>query len=239
MRVIHQAFTCYGRGVAIGIMACATFAVAGCASRGGVVPYDPAGFGPPDLEKIQVAPTAQVIGPLDEISIAVFQVPDLTGKFTVDADGTILYPLLGSIGAAGRTPSALADDIAERLGRGYLQRPDVQVAITQAAEQTITIEGAVREPGVVPIRGGTTLVQAIALGRGTSETANPSRVVVFRTIDGQRMAAAFDLKAIRRAKAPDPAIYGNDIIVVDGSRSRSLFKDAISVLPVIGIFRPF
>jgi polysaccharide export outer membrane protein len=63
--------------------------------------------------------------------------------------------------------------------------------------------------------------------------------VVFRTIKGQRMAAAFDLSAIRRAEAEDPMIYGNDIVVVDGSRGRALFRDIMTVFPLLAIFRPF
>jgi polysaccharide biosynthesis/export protein len=225
--------------LAVGAMAAASLLVAGCASRGGVVPYDPANFGAPDIESLQLQPSAQIIGPLDKLAVSVFQVPDLTGEFSVDGRGQILYPLLGKVQAAGKTPGDLAQDIAARLREGYLNNPSVQVTIKEAVAQTITVEGSVRQPGVIPINGTTSLIQAIALGRGTSEDANPARVVVFRTIDGQRMAAAFDLRAIRRAEAPDPVIYGNDIIVVDGDRGRLLFKDIVSVLPVIGIFRPF
>ncbi len=53
------------------------------------------------------------------------------------------------------------------------------------------------------------------------------------------MAAAFDLQAIRRAEAEDPPIYGNDIIIVDGSQARQMFRDLLSAIPLIGIFRPF
>ena len=83
-----------------------------------------------------------------------------------------------------------------------------------------------------------TLIQAVALAKGTSEDANPRRVAVFRTIGGQRQAAAFDLTAIRRGQAPDPQIYPGDIVVVDGS---SIKADAKADLPdraVVAIFRP-
>jgi polysaccharide export outer membrane protein len=53
------------------------------------------------------------------------------------------------------------------------------------------------------------------------------------------MAAAFDLSAIRRAEADDPMIYGNDIVVVDGSRGRALFRDIMTAFPLLAIFRPF
>jgi polysaccharide export outer membrane protein len=89
------------------------------------------------------------------------------------------------------------------------------------------------------VKGPTTLLQAVAMARGTTEDANPSRVIVFRTIGGEKVAGAFDLKAIRRAQAADPAIYGNDIVIVDGSRARQMYRDLMSTIPLLGILRPF
>jgi polysaccharide export outer membrane protein len=194
----------------------AVAAASGCASRGGKVPYNPDTFVAPDAETQTVSPAQQRIGPLDKIKIDVFQVADLSGEFRVDAQGKLQYPLLGQIEAQGKLPGELGQMIAQRLGERYLRSPNVQVAILEQAEQTITVDGSVRSPGVLPIRGTTTLMRAVALAKGTSEDANPGRVVVFRTINGQRMAAAFDLRSIRKAEAKDPLIYGNDIIVVDG-----------------------
>jgi polysaccharide export outer membrane protein len=66
-------------------------------------------------------------------------------------------------------------------------------------------------------------------------------VVVFRTIDGQRQAAGFDLLAIRRAQVEDPVIYPNDIVVVDGRdvRVRSALQQILNTIPILAIFRPF
>jgi polysaccharide export outer membrane protein len=115
----------------------------------------------------------------------------------------------------------------------------VDVSIKQSSAETITVEGSVQNPGVFPISGETTLIKAVALARGTSEGANPRRVVVFRKINGKRNAAAFDLQSIRRAEADDPLIFGNDIIVVDGSSSKSRFKTIVQTLPLIALFHPF
>ena len=81
------------------------------------------------------------------------------------------------------------------------------------------------------VKGPTTLLQAVAMAKGTTEDANPSRVVVFRTIRGEKMAGAFDLQDIRRAKAEDPVIYGNDIVIVDGSRARQMYRELMSIAP--------
>lgn len=215
-------------------------AVSGCASRGGKVPYDPAPgtFGAPDADTQAVSPAQQRIGPLDKIKIDVFQVPDLSGEFRVDAQGKVQYPLIGAVEAQGKLPGELGQMIAQRLGERYLRSPNVQVAIVEQSEQTITVDGSVRTPGVLPIRGTTTLMRAVALAKGASEDANLGRVVVFRTINGQRMAAAFDLRAIRKAESEDPLIYGNDIIVVDGSQIRSIWREVMSTVPLLDFFAP-
>jgi polysaccharide export outer membrane protein len=228
------------RKLTIAAVLAAAFALSACTpGRGGSVAYDPEGFGAPDPMPALMAAGPQRIGPLDKLRITVFQVGDLTGEFQVDTTGNIDFPLIGTVEAQGRTSAELAEHIGQRLEERYLRNPSVQVAITEAYEHTITVDGAVRDAGVRPVRGTTTLMRAVAMAGGTSQEANPSRVVVFRTINGERMAAAFDLRAIRRAEAEDPIIYGNDIVVVDGDRSRSLFRDIISTIPVLGMFRPY
>jgi polysaccharide biosynthesis/export protein len=216
----------------------AAFALAACAGGRSNVAYNPPGFVAPDDENVASTPAQQRIGPLDKLRITVFQVEEMSGEYTIDGTGNVEFPLIGTVAAQGLLPAELGQRIAQRLGERHLRSPSVNVVMLEQAQQSITVDGSVRQPGVVPIRGSTTLMRAVALARGTSEDANPGRVVVFRTINGQRMAAAFDLRAIRRAQAEDPAIYGNDIVVVDGSRSRSIWRDVLGAIPIIGVFAP-
>lgn len=220
----------------------AVFALAllsGCNTRGGSVPYEPANFGPPDVQGLAVVDGPARIGPLDKLKINVFQVEDLSGEFIVDAAGNIDFPLIGTVAAQGKTTNELAQAIGDLLGKRYLKSPNVQVAMTEPSEQKVTVDGSVKEPGEFTIKGTTTLMRAVALAKGTSEDANLARVYVFRTRNGERVAGAFDLQAIRRAQMTDPVIYGNDIVIVDGNRARSLFKDLIGTIPMLGILRPY
>lgn len=84
-----------------------------------------------------------------------------------------------------------------------------------------------------------TLMQAVAQAGGLDENANPRRVAIFRQIDGQRQAAAFDLTAIRRGEATDPRVYPGDIIIVDGSRTKEIQRQIMNSLPIFSIFKPF
>ena len=229
----------FTRLVAGAVAVAAALSLPGCAGRGGSVPYEPTNFAAPDTQAEPVASASQPIGALDTISVSVFQVESLTGDFKVDAAGKIDYPLLGAVQAQGRTTDELREQLITGLSQKYLQSPNVQVAIKERAEQKVTVDGSVKQPGVYVVKGPTTLLQAVAMARGTSEDANPSRVIVFRTIRGEKMAGAFDLQDIRRAKAEDPVIYGNDIVIVDGSRARQMFRDLMSTIPLLTILRPF
>jgi polysaccharide export outer membrane protein len=214
-------------------------ALSACAGRGGSVAYEPPGFDAPAVETETINEASLRIAPLDKVKVIVFQSDPLSGEFTVDPQGEIDFPLVGKVPAEGKTTTELAELLTQRLTGRYLRAPNVRVELAQATPRTITVEGSVRQPGVFPVTGSVSLIKAVALARGTSEDANPARVVVFRQVNGERMAAAFDLRAIRRGEADDPPIYGNDIIVVDGNRSRSIFRDVLSAVPILGIFRPF
>lgn len=217
----------------------AALLLSGCAGRGGSVPYDQKSFGMPDAPSAMSQPATYRIGPLDTLTIAVFRVPDMSGDVQVNEAGRFTLPLVGEMEASGKTTDELAAYLKGRLSERFLQDPEVQVIVKSSVSQKVTVEGAVSQPGIFPIVGKTSLLQAVALARGTNDDANPRRVVIFRQIDGKRQAAAFDLISIRRGEMNDPEVFGNDIVVVDGSKTRSIFKDVISSIPAIAIFRPF
>lgn len=210
-----------------------------CATRGGPIPYDVQNFGTPDLPARAISTEAYRIGVGDTLAVQVYNVPEFSGDFTVDEQGVIAMPLLGKVPAQGTTADEVKAELTSRLTGKYLQSPNVFVTVKEAVSQRITIDGSVTAAGIYPLNGQLTLLQAVSLAKGPTADANPHRVVVFRTIDGQRQAAAFDLDAIRHGQAPDPAVYGNDIVVVDGSKARQTFRDFLSAVPLIALFRPF
>ena len=176
------------------------------------------------------------IGPLDKVTVTVFGVNDLTTQGQVDAAGNLSMPLIGQVKAIGETPNGLASKIATALDQKYVRNPQVTVTVTEAVSQLVTVEGSVVKPGSYPVVGSTTLLRVVAQAGGPSEFARLSEAVVFRTVKGERMVARFNLKDIRGARTVDPAIYGNDVIVMGNDSGKQLFKDIISVAPVLGIF---
>ncbi|WP_420472437.1 polysaccharide biosynthesis/export family protein [Brevundimonas sp. FT23042] len=180
------------------------------------------------------------IGVGDKLNIDVFQVEDLSfEEIVVDSAGNVQFPLIGGVQAAGLTPAQMSSEIASLLSGRYLRNPQVTVTVVEAASQKITVDGAVVKPGVYVMRGSTSLLQAVAMAEGPSRVADLSKVAVFRTIDGQRSVAVFDLAAIRQGRLSDPEVLGDDIIVVDTSRLQATLRDIVSALPALSVFRPY
>lgn len=178
------------------------------------------------------------ITPLDQLKVSVFQVADLSGNFDVDLNGEVAFPLIGLVKVADLTTRELQGQLKERL-RKYVHDPVVSIAVNPSVKRSVTVDGSVRQPGMFPVAGSMTLIQAIALAHGLDDAANPRRIVIFRRIGGQRMAAAFDLENIRRGKEDDPEIHSGDVIVVDGSKTKAIQREILQTLPVLGLFRPF
>ena len=178
--------------------------------------------------------SAYKIGPLDVLDVQVFQVPDLTRSVQVADTGTINYPLVGEIQATGKTAHELESDLTKKLGAKYLQSPQVTVFIKEYNSQRITVEGSVKNTGIFPMKGQTTLMQALALAGDVDMNVASGDVVIFRTIDGKRSAARFDFDSIKTGKTQDPQLQPNDVLVVDTSPTKVALYHFLQVLPVAG-----
>lgn len=177
------------------------------------------------------------IGPRDELIVEVFGAPELRREGEVDAAGNLSLPLVGTVVAGGKTPTEVASVIAAQLRGKYIRDPQVTVNIKKSVGQTVTVDGAVRDPGNFPVVGRMTLQQAIASAKGADDIANLDNVVIFRRVGSQQMAALFSLRQIRAGRVSDPQIYGNDIVVVGENATRRFLK-TLGTVP-LGSFIPF
>lgn len=176
------------------------------------------------------------IGAQDLLDITVFGVKDLDREVRVNSNGQISLPLIGGVQAGGRTIPELEHAIEAKLAQKYLQNPQVSVFVKEYTSQRVTLEGALNKPGIYPLTGKTTLLQAIAIAGGFDKLAEQNGVVIFRQIDGKRMAAVFNVNSISTGKSADPQVYGDDIIVVQQSGSKNALEQFIRMAPVIGLF---
>ncbi len=188
---------------------------------------------PPDRQDLVAADRPALIGPLDTIQVDVFNVPELSREMQVDASGRIAMPLAGTIEARGKTAEELAETINQALRARYVRNPEVTVNIKSSVSQVVTIDGQVVEPGLYPVTNQMTLMRVIASAKGLSEFARQDDVVILRTVGSQRMAGLYNVDAIRRGNYDDPPVFANDIIVVGDSPQRRLFRDLVSLSPLL------
>jgi polysaccharide export outer membrane protein len=179
------------------------------------------------------------IGAEDLIEIQVFGVDQLSRTVRVNSRGLISLPLIGSIEVAGLTAQEAEAAVAERLAANFLQNPQVSLFIKEFTTQRVTVEGAVAKPGIYPLRGQTTLLITLALAGGQASLSDMSEVMLFRAdASGKRVGTMYDVERIRRGELEDPAVVNDDLIVVNRSRARTVFRDSL-LRDIVDTINPF
>jgi polysaccharide export outer membrane protein len=182
-----------------------------------VVAGAPAGPAQAAADEESAIPIADeyTIGPGDTLQLFVWKEPDLTTALNVRIDGKTTLPLLGDVVAAGRTASALADEVTERLKR-FLAEPQVTIAVTEASAARFFVVGQVNKPGAYPLRGRTSLVQALAVAGGFREFADKGKLVIVRpTAEGDVLLRAnYDDLASGKDKSQNIVLDAGDTILV-------------------------
>ena len=203
-------------------------------SAGGVAVYEGSALPAPQRSDVISLSRPYLIGPFDKLEIDVFGIEGMTRReVSADAAGRISFPIAGVIDASGMSPRELEMELVRRLQAGHIRDPQVTVNLKESVGQVVTVDGQVKQPGVYPVIGRMTLTRAIATARGLDEFAKIDDVVVMRNVGGQRLAALYNLAAIRKANYPDPDIYPNDVVIVGDSKTRRLIKDATQLAPLI------
>ena len=124
------------------------------------------------------AQTDYVVGSQDVLTVTVFGEPELTGKYTVEQDGTFTFPQIGRVKAGGMTLRGLEQDLKAKLADGFLRNPQVAVAIENYRSQRILVIGEVRTPGEYQLNGEMTLLSALARAGSTTPMAGREATIV-------------------------------------------------------------
>ena len=170
----------------------------------------------------------------DILQVAIFQVPDLTRTVRVDGGGFVSLPLIGRVPVRGKTILQAQEDIAARYSKSHLQSPQVNLSLVKSS-QRITVSGAVRAPTVLTLESTLTLSMAIAQSGGVNDIGNAERIHIARITGDQVDDAVFNLKEIQAGRAPNPALRGGDIVVVEESNARLALKEIKDVLPLAAV----
>jgi len=183
------------------------------------------------------AATSYLLRPGDKVAVNIFQEEDLSEDTAeIDAAGMLSLPLIGQVQAAGLSTQQAARVIETAYGARFLRNPQANVVLLEARPRTVSVEGQVVHPGVYEVEPGYTLLAAMALAGSPTENAKLDEVLVFRTINGQRLGGRFDLTEIRSGRMPDPQMIPGDVVVVGFSSLRGIYRDILQLAPLMGTF---
>lgn len=120
----------------------------------------------------------------DVISVNVFPAQEFSKEVTVQPDGTIEIPLLGSMRAQGIKPGELEKMLTAKYSK-YVSNPSITLNVRRFSFNRVALIGQVKSPGYYEYREGMRLLDLVALAGGTADYSRDARVRVYRKIKGE------------------------------------------------------
>ena len=154
------------------------------------------------------------LGPGDVFEVRVFRQEEMTQPYSVSAEGTISFPLIGVVEVAGKTPAQIEEELRARLADGYLKNPQVSVLVKEYRSKKVSVIGQVQKPGTFPYTDGMTIIEAIAGAGGFTNMARKNAVTVTRIIDKKETTYTVPVDSIGAGKAKNFLMRPGDVINV-------------------------
>lgn len=163
------------------------------------------------------APSSHVyrIASGDVVSISVWGQDRFSQDCQVNGAGTVSYPLLGDIHAAGLTCLELQDELQRQL-RKYLKYPQVVVKVREygALGTSVFILGEVKSPGVYPLGSGATLAQALAVAGGSTSVAS-GQVTLVKARTREVRTLGLEQAVASAVPSHEALIEPGDVVIVN------------------------
>lgn len=157
------------------------------------------------------------LGANDVLDVRIYQEPDLSGTYRIASDGTIAFPLLGTLTVAGMTSREVGDLITRRLRDGYIKNPQVRLEVKEYNSKKISVLGAVARPGEYPYVEDMSIVSAIAQAGGFTRVAAPNQTYVKRVVDLQDVRITVPVDDIGKGREKNFSLAPGDIVTVPES----------------------
>jgi polysaccharide export outer membrane protein len=119
------------------------------------------------------------MGPEDILRVSVWENKELTLDVVVRPDGKISLPLVQDVQAEGLTATELAQIIHGKL-ESFIKDPQVAVILLQVNAPKVYVIGSVAKPGPYPLRGETSVLQALSQAGGFTQFASPRSIKLVR-----------------------------------------------------------
>jgi polysaccharide export outer membrane protein len=163
------------------------------------------------------APRGGSLGPDDVFEVRVYNEPTLSGVFRVSPNGTVDFPLIGSVAVEGKRQEEVASLLGNRLRAGFIRDPFVTVYIKEYNSKKIFVMGMVEKPGTFVFQDGMNIVQAITLAGGFSTTAVKNETIVTRVLNGGEQRIPVPVDEISAGRAKNFRLFPGDIVFVPES----------------------
>jgi len=154
------------------------------------------------------------VGAGDVLEIRVYGEKDMTGTYRVEADGSIVFPHIGKVKVAGKTPPVIGFRIARKLRAGYLRNPQVTVFVKEYNSKKVTVFGHVKKPGIFRYTDNMTIIQAITEAGGFTDLADQDSTIVTRFKEGRKYRLRVKVKSIGEGRAQNFVVRPGDVIWV-------------------------
>jgi polysaccharide export outer membrane protein len=162
-------------------------------------------------------PTNYRLSPGDLIYVKIFQEDDISSSLRIGEDGTIAFPLIGSVKVGGLTVAQAAQAIYQPLDARYLVNPQISVTVLSFTERQVTVLGQVQHAGTYNLKEQSSVgfLEAIGLAGGFTRLADTSEVTVRRVLDGKAKIFKVDAKKIAsNDRTTDFQVLPGDTITV-------------------------
>ena len=153
-------------------------------------------------------------GPGDVFEVHVYDEKQLSDTYKVEIDGTIEFPLIGTVKVANKTPGQVAHELRDRLQDGYLKQPQVSVFAKEYTSKRISVLGSVTTPGTFPFNDRMSVVEAITRAGGFTAIAKKDSVAVTRVVRGEKIQRTIPVQAISAGRSPNFYLQPGDLVYV-------------------------
>jgi protein involved in polysaccharide export with SLBB domain len=154
----------------------------------------------------------------DEITVKVFNNPELLDTVLVRPDGMISLVLLDDVQAAGLTATELDATLTAGYSK-FFREPQLSVIVRSFANLRVYVGGEVGQPGPVSLRGDVTALEAILQVGGFRPTARMDSVILLRNDGKDRpLAQKLDFKELLSKGGSDISLQPFDVLYVPVSR---------------------
>jgi len=157
------------------------------------------------------------LSPGDLIYVKVFQQDDICSTLRISEDGSIIFPLIGSVKVGGLTIAQATETIYTPLNARFLVKPQISVTVLSFTDRHVTVLGQVQHAGDYNLKeqGSVDFLEAIGLAGGFTRLANTSDVTVRRVLNGQTTIIRVNANKIaNESGASDVQILPGDTITV-------------------------